>query len=60
MKYLIRIKANHGCWIAKGEGDPARTRKLKNARLFKQQEAKTLLAELSEKYPNREFEVEPF
>jgi len=59
MKCLIRVQANHDCFIADVKGDPGRTTIKENARIY----ASKYLAEnqkkqYDKKYPNRAFSVE--
>lgn len=60
LTFLIRVKANHDCWIANhGHGDPARTLVRSSARVFETYVmALKLLVALEERYPNRSFKVE--
>lgn len=59
MEYLIRVKANHDCWISDIEGDPGRTTIKKNAMVFHSETLATHIKELHEvDYPNRSFSVE--
>ncbi len=60
MKYLIRVAANEACWIASGEGDPARTLVKDSAEKFDTMDSASLsLCQLAKLYPNRAFFVEP-
>ena len=60
--YLIKIKThnNHGCWLRSFyDGDPDRTLVRESALKFAKKEiAKKKIKSLSEKYPNRSFELE--
>ena len=59
MKCLIRVKANHDCWIADVHGDPGRTTIKENARIYSSKYlADNQSVYLSKKYPNRSFIVE--
>ncbi len=58
-KYLIRVKANHDCWISDIDGDPGRTTKRENAKIYYLKElAEFDLDVLRMSYPNREFTLE--
>lgn len=58
---LIRVKANHDCWIADIEGDPGRTTIKENARAYRTKYlAENQAKKLTKKYPNRSFIVERF
>jgi len=60
MKYLIRVQANHDCWIADGSSDPSRTTIKKHAKVFsKKHIAEKRKVKLEREYPNRAFSVEP-
>jgi hypothetical protein len=60
MNYLIRVKANHNCWIASCDGDPGRTLLKENATHFPTQFiADKRKNTLQGKYPERKFIVEP-
>lgn len=59
MKYLIRVQANHDCWIADWDGDPGRTLVKKNARVYSSKYLADKQKKYYEKlYPNRAFSVE--
>ena len=62
--YLIKIGThnNHGCWLRSFyDGDPDRTLVRDSALKFaKKATAKSKVKLLSEKYPNRRFELEQF
>ena len=59
MEYLIRVKANHDCWIADIDGDPGRTTKRVNAKVYYLKELVDFdLTVLRMNYPNREFTLE--
>ena len=58
-KYLIRVQANHDCFISDIEGDPGRTLLKENARLFNSKSSAESKKEMYAKlYPNRAFSVE--
>ena len=62
--YLIKIKTHngHGCWIRSFyDGDPDRTLVKGSALKFaKKTTAEKKIKSLSEKYPNRSFELDKF
>lgn len=62
--YLIKIGThnNHGCWLRSFyDGDPDRTLVRKSALKFaKKETVEKKIKSLSEKYPNRRFEIEKF
>ena len=59
--YLIRVKANHNCWISNVEGDPGRTLVKENAQVFEDKRIADLICySLTKEYPNRKFFVERF
>ena len=59
MKCLIRVQANHDCWIADTDGDPGRTTIKENARVYSSKYlADNQKKHYGKKYPNRAFVVE--
>ncbi|GAG52717.1 unnamed protein product [marine sediment metagenome] len=59
MNYLIRVKANHDCWIADVIGDPGRTTIRENARVYSSKYLANNQKEHWERnYPNRSFSIE--
>jgi hypothetical protein len=59
MKCLIRVQANHDCFIADVDGDPGRTTIKENARCYSSKYlADNQMKHYSKKYPNRAFSVE--
>ena len=59
--FLIRVKANHNCWISNIEGDPGRTLVKENAQVFEDKRTADLVCySLTQEYPNRKFFVERF
>jgi len=59
MKCLIRVQANHDCWIANVEGDPGRTTIKENAEVYSGEHRANIRKKYYEKkYPNRVFSVE--
>lgn len=60
MKYLVRVKANHDCWLSDGAaGDPARTLVKSSAKRYKTKKlahaAKTAMEIL---FPFRSYSIE--
>jgi hypothetical protein len=59
--YLIRVKANHNCWISNIEGDPGRTLLKENAQVYEDKKIADLVCySLGLEYENRKFFVERF
>ena len=57
--YLIRIQANHSCWIADVAGDPGRTLVKSSAKVYEAKiSAVVALMKLRQEYPNRAFKIE--
>ena len=60
MNYVIRVKANHDCWLADVDGDPGRTTIKENAIVYSSKYlADNLREHLEVNYTNREFSTEP-
>lgn len=58
--YLVRVKANHNCWISNIDGDPGRTLVKENAKIYESKRTANLVfCSLTLEYPNRKFFVEP-
>lgn len=59
MRCLIRVQANHDCWIANVDGDPGRTTVKENAKVYPNKTfADGQKRQFEQKYPNRSFSVE--
>ena len=59
MKCLIKVQANHNCWIADVNGDPGRTTIKENARVYSSKYlADNQRKHYEKQYPNRAFSVE--
>lgn len=59
--WVIKVQANHDCWIADWEGDPGRTLVKENAKTFtKKSDAEKLCSKIKSKYPNRNVWVDVF
>lgn len=56
---LIRVQANHDCWIAEWEGDPGRTLIKKSAKVYPNKKtAEKVCEDLNKKYTNRIFSID--
>lgn len=61
VRFCIKVKAQHECWIADWTGDPGRTLLKRRARTFVQKpDAEKLCKKLNIEFPNRSMCVEVY